>query len=75
MFGLIAAETAIFTIFIVAYLFYLGKSLAGPTPKDVLDPPVFFNNRFHCPATNGLHLSPARQRTWFLQRHQRNGIS
>ena len=32
MAGLIIAESAIFTIFIVAYLFYLGKSLSGPTP-------------------------------------------
>ena len=30
MYCLIAAEAAIFTIFIVAYLFYLGKSLSGP---------------------------------------------
>ncbi len=29
MFGLIAAEAAIFTIFVVAYLFYVGKSLDG----------------------------------------------
>lgn len=42
MFGLIAAESAIFTIFLVAYLFYLGKSLTGPTPKDVLSPPFFY---------------------------------
>ena len=42
MFGLIAAESAIFTIFVVAYLFYLGKSLTGPTPKEVLDAPIFY---------------------------------
>lgn len=42
MFGLIAAEAAIFTIFLVAYLFYIGKSLAGPMPKDVLSVPIFF---------------------------------
>jgi cytochrome c oxidase subunit 3 len=41
MFSLIAAESAIFTIFVVAYIFYLGKSLSGPTPKDVLELPVF----------------------------------
>jgi len=40
MYCLIAAEAAIFTIFVVAYLFYVGKSLAGPTPKDVLHFPV-----------------------------------
>src|SRR5215469_17820474 len=39
---LIIAESAIFTIFVVAYLFYLGKSLAGPTPSEVLEVPVFF---------------------------------
>ena len=42
MFGLIAAESAIFTIFLVAYLFYLGKSLTGPAPKDVLSPPFLY---------------------------------
>lgn len=38
---LIAAESAIFTIFVVAYLFYMGKSLNGPAPKDILTVPVF----------------------------------
>ena len=42
MYCLIGAEAAIFTIFVVAYLFYIGKSVAGPTPKDVLHPPIFF---------------------------------
>ncbi len=42
MFGLIAAEAAIFTIFVVAYLFYVGRSLTGPMPKDVLSVPVFY---------------------------------
>jgi cytochrome c oxidase subunit 3/cytochrome o ubiquinol oxidase subunit 3 len=41
MFSLIAAESAIFTIFVVAYIFYLGKSLSGPMPKDVLETPIF----------------------------------
>jgi cytochrome c oxidase subunit 3/cytochrome o ubiquinol oxidase subunit 3 len=41
MFSLIAAEAAIFTIFVVAYIFYIGKSLSGPTPKDVLELPIF----------------------------------
>jgi cytochrome c oxidase subunit 3 len=40
MIGLIIAESAIFTIFVVAYLFYLGKSLSGPTPKQVLELPI-----------------------------------
>src|SRR5262249_806805 len=42
MASLIIAESAIFTIFVVAYLFYLGKSLAGPTPSQVLETPIFF---------------------------------
>src|SRR5258708_30344657 len=42
MYCLIAAEAAIFTIFVVAYLFYLGKSLSGPTPQQVLHVPVLF---------------------------------
>jgi|KBSMisStaDraftv2_1062788.scaffolds.fasta_scaffold464408_2 cytochrome c oxidase subunit 3/cytochrome o ubiquinol oxidase subunit 3 len=43
MFGLIAAESAIFVIFVVAYLFYVGKSLTGPTPRDVLRVPIFYS--------------------------------
>src|ERR1700722_5551922 len=39
---LIIAESSIFTIFVVAYLFYLGKSLSGPTPREVLETPIFF---------------------------------
>src|ERR1700676_1732548 len=39
---LIIAESAIFTIFVVAYLFYIGKSLSGPTPREVLETPIFY---------------------------------
>jgi len=42
MLSLITAEAAIFSIFVVAYLFYIGKSLTGPMPKDVLSVPVFY---------------------------------
>src|SRR6201997_4478831 len=42
MAGLIIAESAIFTIFVVAYLFYLGKSLSGPNPREVLEIPIFY---------------------------------
>ena len=37
---LILAESAIFLIFVVAYLYYIGKSLSGPTPAQVLDLPI-----------------------------------
>src|SRR5215475_11518836 len=40
MWCLIAAESAIFSIFVVAYLYYDGKSLGGPTPNEVLRVPV-----------------------------------
>jgi cytochrome c oxidase subunit 3 len=43
MFALIVAESAIFVIFVVAYLFYLDKSLTGPTPKQVLEAPIFYS--------------------------------
>ena len=39
---LIFAESAIFMIFVVAYLFYVGKSLTGPTPREVLETPIFY---------------------------------
>jgi cytochrome c oxidase subunit 3 len=38
---LFATEFALFTIFVVAYVFYIGKSLTGPTPSQVLDLPVW----------------------------------
>src|SRR5215468_7635642 len=41
MWCLIIAESAIFTIFVVAYLYYAGKSLSGPMPNDVLHVPIF----------------------------------
>ncbi len=37
---LIITESAMFTIFVVAYLFYLGKSLTGPSPGQVLEMPI-----------------------------------
>jgi cytochrome c oxidase subunit 3/cytochrome o ubiquinol oxidase subunit 3 len=40
MSALIVGECAIFTIFVVAYVFYLGKSLTGPTPAQVLEVPI-----------------------------------
>ncbi|MDB4965788.1 MAG: cytochrome c oxidase, subunit [Myxococcales bacterium] len=36
----IVAESAMFVIFVVAYLFYLGKSPYGPTPEQALSLPV-----------------------------------
>lgn len=41
MLSLIVAESAIFTIFVVAYIFYIGKSLSGPTPRQILEVPIF----------------------------------
>ena len=42
MASLIIAESAIFTIFVIAYLYYIGKSLTGPTPREVLEIPIFY---------------------------------
>lgn len=38
--GLVIAETAVFAIFVSAYVYYLGRSTSGPTPGEVLDVPV-----------------------------------
>jgi cytochrome c oxidase subunit 3 len=38
---LIIAEASIFAIFVVAYLYYASKSLSGPTPREVLETPIF----------------------------------
>lgn len=40
---LIIAESAIFTIFVVAYLYYIGRDTSGPTPKQVLEVPWFYS--------------------------------
>jgi cytochrome c oxidase subunit 3/cytochrome o ubiquinol oxidase subunit 3 len=65
---LIVAESAIFTIFVVAYLFYLGKSLTGPTPREVLETPIFFTI---CLLSSSLTIHFA---TKLLERGQRGGF-
>jgi cytochrome c oxidase subunit 3/cytochrome o ubiquinol oxidase subunit 3 len=40
MFSLIIGESAIFTIFVVAYVYYIGRSTYGPTPQ-ILNVPWF----------------------------------
>ena len=56
MFSLIVAESAIFTIFVVAYLYYIGKSLSGPTPRQVLEVPVL-NTIFLLSSSITIHLA------------------
>ncbi len=41
MASLITAESALFTIFVVAYLYYLGRDVNGPPPREVLELPIF----------------------------------
>jgi cytochrome c oxidase subunit 3/cytochrome o ubiquinol oxidase subunit 3 len=41
MLSLIIGESGIFSIFVVAYIYYIGKSLSGPTPQQVLEIPFF----------------------------------
>jgi cytochrome c oxidase subunit 3/cytochrome o ubiquinol oxidase subunit 3 len=36
----ILAESALFSVFVAAYLYYLGQSVTGPTPREVLQFPV-----------------------------------
>jgi cytochrome c oxidase subunit III len=65
---LIIAELAIFTIFVVAYLFYVGKSLTGPTPRQVLEIPIFFTI---CLLSSSLTIHYAGK---FLQRGKRGAF-
>src|SRR5579864_5639295 len=65
---LIIAESAIFTIFVVAYLFYAGKSMTGPTPREVLEPPIFFTI---CLLSSSLTIHYAEK---FLQRGARGAF-
>src|SRR5580698_8593130 len=41
MFCLIIAESAIFTIFVVAYIYNIGRSLYAPAPNEVLEVQIF----------------------------------
>src|SRR5712664_326902 len=65
---LILAESAIFTIFVVAYLFYVGKSLSGPTPREVLETPIFFTI---CLLSSSLTIHLASR---FLERGKRDAF-
>jgi len=38
--ALILTETAFFSIFVAAYIYYIGKSLTPPYPRDVLSVPI-----------------------------------
>jgi cytochrome c oxidase subunit III len=38
---LFTTETALFSVFVTAYLFFLGKSPTGPYPHDVLTAPIW----------------------------------
>jgi len=40
VFFLIVTESSLFTIFLVAYAYYMGKSLNPPYPRDVLEFPI-----------------------------------
>jgi len=65
---LIIAESAIFTIFVVAYLYYTGKSLTGPTPREVLETPIFFTV---CLLSSSLTIHLASR---LLERGKRGGF-
>ena len=41
MTSLIVAESAVFSIFVVAYIYYMGRDVTGPTPAQVLEVPIF----------------------------------
>src|SRR5262245_35921238 len=65
MLSFIVAELAIFTIFVVAYLFYLGKSVTGPMPRDVLEVPVFYTMCLLSSSVT-MHLARTRLESWGL---------
>jgi cytochrome c oxidase subunit III len=65
---LIIAESSIFVIFVVAYLYYSGRSLSGPTPREVLETPIFFTI---CLLSSSLTIHFAEK---FLARGLRGGF-
>ncbi len=71
--GLIAAEASLFAVFVVAYLFYIGKSLSGPYPREVLEAPIFISVCLWASsatvwlATRALHRGDVRRASvWLL---------
>ena len=62
---LIMAESAIFIIFVVAYLYYIGKSLTGPTPQQVL----------HLPILNSICLLSSSATIMLAERSLRKGVT
>ena len=64
MFCLIIGESAIFIIFVVAYIFYIGKSLTGPAPRGGSWSPDLLSRSACCraasPFTCGKRPSPER---------------
>ncbi len=63
MLALIVAETAIFGIFVIAYLYYTGKSISGPQPGQVLRLPIF----------NTVCLLSSSLTIWFAERALKKG--
>jgi cytochrome c oxidase subunit 3 len=74
MWCLIIAESAIFCIFVVAYLYYAGKSISGPTPAQVLEVPylasicLFSSSLTIVLAEKALHIGNVKRFAifWFL---------
>jgi cytochrome c oxidase subunit 3/cytochrome o ubiquinol oxidase subunit 3 len=62
MLCLIVGESAIFTIFVVAYIYNIGKSLYGPTPQ-VLELPIF----------NSICLLSSSLTIWLAEREIEHG--
>jgi cytochrome c oxidase subunit 3/cytochrome o ubiquinol oxidase subunit 3 len=62
MFCLIIAESAIFTIFVVAYIYNIGKSLSGPTPQ-ILEVPIW----------NSIFLLSSSLTIWLAERSVEHG--
>jgi len=65
---LIIAESAIFTIFVVAYLYYIGRSLTGPTPARCSRRRFFFTV---CLLSSSLTIHLASR---LLERDKRGGF-
>ena len=74
MIALIVTETAFFTIFVTAYVYYIGKSLTPPYPRDVLSLPLFntvcllSSSVTIALASNSLHAGSIRRFAilWFI---------
>lgn len=67
---LIITESALFSIFVVAFIFYMGKSLNGPYPSQLLEHPPWLASASLIGSSFTIMIAE-----WFLKRNRTTGFN